>query len=45
MTIEHLSCRINSVEKLNDQISTFELQTTNSVFEGIEPGSHLDVLL
>ncbi len=45
MTIEHLSCRINSVEKLNDQISTFELQTTNSVFEGIEPGAHLDVLL
>ncbi len=45
MTIEHLSCRINNVEKLNDQISTFELQTTDSVFEGIEPGSHLDILL
>ena len=45
MTIEHLSCRINSVEKLSDQISMFELQTINSVFDGVEPGSHLDVVL
>jgi vanillate O-demethylase ferredoxin subunit len=33
------------VKKLTDQISSFELQAIDSVFRGIEPGSHLDVHL
>jgi len=45
MTTEQLSCRIKSVEKLNDQISAFELQTIDSDFMDIEPGAHLDIIL
>lgn len=45
MTTEQLSCRIKSVEKLNDQISAFELQTIDSDFFDIEPGAHLDIIL
>ena len=45
MTTEQLSCRIKSVEKLNDQINAFELQTIDSDFVDIEPGAHLDIIL